>query len=149
MPPEFSIMSSPDQRSSYDRAQLLRELSFEAVRSSGPGGQAVNKKSTKERLTWNPSKSKAFLPDVHARLMIAFEPRLTKAGEIILASDQFRERRQNHRFVTELFFAIIDQALIIPEERIATKPTRGSQLRRVEEKKRQAKKKDQRKSDWE
>lgn len=137
-----------DRSHNYDRAGLLRELAFEAVRSSGPGGQAVNKKSTKERLRWRPADSRAFNSVDRERLMSALAPRLTKGGDLVLASDQFRERLQNRRFVTELFFSLVDDALLVPEERIATKPTRASRARRVEVKMRQAKKKAERRKGW-
>jgi len=110
-------------------------LQFSAVRSSGPGGQNVNKVSTRAELRVNvaeiPLKAGAL-----ARLRGFAGSKLTAAGDLLLASDEHRSLRQNRSAVLERLRDLVERALVVPKPRVATKPTKGSQRRRIEAKSR-------------
>src|SRR5438128_2016590 len=73
----------------------LSEIEFSFARSSGPGGQNVNKVSSKAVLRWNPASSAGLPPDVFFRFLEHFKNRLTKNGDLILTSDKFRDQIRN------------------------------------------------------
>lgn len=126
------------------------ELEFTFVRSSGPGGQAVNKVSSKARLRWNPHSSSALRWDVRARFLERFGNKLTETGDLVLASDRFRDRLQNRDDCLEKLKEMLLAVAYPPKVRKATKPTYGSQQRRIKAKKeRQQKKKGRGKVSWE
>ena len=106
------------------------ELHFSYARSSGPGGQNVNKVNSKAVLHWSP----ANLPErVRERFVQAH--RLTTEGDIVIMSDRFRDRLRNQEDCLEKLKAMILAAAIEPKIRKKTKPSRSS-LRRNENNKR-------------
>ncbi len=111
------------------------ELEFSYVRSSGPGGQAVNKVSSKARLRWNLFASRAVRWDIRDRFLQRFDNKLTESGDLILASDRFRDRLQNRDDCLEKLKAMLLEVAYPPKVRKATKPTFGSQQRRIKAKK--------------
>jgi len=72
-----------------------REISFSFARSSGPGGQNVNKVESKAVLRWDVGTSRAVRPDVLARFRARFARRITEAGELVLTSQRYRARERN------------------------------------------------------
>lgn len=123
------------------------ELRLEFVRSSGPGGQKVNKTSSKAQLRWNVGKSSAFSEEEKARIRMALANRINVEDEVVLASDQFRSQFQNKTFVIDQLQHLVDSALAPVIKRVATKPTRASKERRREGKQRQSRKKAMRRMD--
>lgn len=111
------------------------EIEFTFVRSSGPGGQAVNKVSSKARLRWNPHASQALRWDVRARFLERFGNKLTETGDLVLASDRFRDRLQNRDDCLDKLKEMLLAVAYPPKIRKATKPTYGSQQRRIKAKK--------------
>lgn len=105
----------------------LREL---ASRASGPGGQHVNKTSTRVTLRWRPADSEALSDEQRARLLEQLEGRLTRSGEIVVDADRFRSRARNRELASERLAEIVREALHEAAPRKPTRPTRGSKERR-------------------
>ena len=121
------------------------ELSWHAVRASGPGGQNVNKVSTKVILVFDVRGSRVLSPAIKARLLKMAAGRLDAEGRIVMRSQQTRNRIRNLEDARERLAELIRRAKHVPKRRRPTKPTRGSQRRRVEGKRRQSDKKRDRK----
>jgi len=117
------------------------ELEFTFVRSSGPGGQNVNKVSSKAVLRWNIATTSCFTVDQHLRVMAKLGPRLTAEGDLIVTSDRFRDQKQNKDDCIAKLCEIIEHALAVPKARRKTKPTKGSKRRKLESKNRDGEKK--------
>jgi ribosome-associated protein len=117
------------------------ELEFSFVRSSGPGGQNVNKVNSKAVLRWDFQATSAFAPDDHARMLRKLGPRLTIEGELIVTSDRFRDQKMNKEDCLDKLLAILTESMIVPKARRKTKPTQGSKRRKLESKSRDGAKK--------
>ncbi len=114
------------------------DLVTTAVTSSGPGGQNVNKVATKVELRFDLEGTTSLHPAVKARLRELCRGRLDADGRIVLTSQATRNRIRNLADARLKLVALIEEALVPPKPRHATKPTRSSQVRRVDEKKRRA-----------
>jgi ribosome-associated protein len=110
------------------------ELSFAFARSGGPGGQNVNKVSSKAELRWNPVHSNALGADDRAWLLERLGNRLTNDGTLIVTSTLTRDQIQNRDDALSKLTLIVRAALDRPKHRRATKPTRASKRRRVDAK---------------
>jgi ribosome-associated protein len=111
------------------------ELGFSFARSSGPGGQNVNKVNSKATLRWNPTTSPALPDDVRARFVKLYASRITNEGEILITSQQSRDQPKNIAICLEKLRAMIAGVLTAPKKRRPTKPTKGSKQRRLTAKK--------------
>jgi len=129
----------------FDEALLLTELNFKAVRSSGAGGQHVNKTSSKVELTFNLNDSNVFDEDQKALLSSKLASRLTKDDLLIIQCDESRSQHKNKELVIERFLEIIHQALIVPKKRKRTKVPEAVRQKRLTSKKQIAEKKANRK----
>jgi ribosome-associated protein len=117
------------------------DLDITYSRSSGPGGQNVNKVNSKVQIQWNPSR----LPDaVRERFLVKFGSRLQTDGELLIASQKFRDQHRNLEDCLSKLREMIQSVLIAPRVRRPTKPTRGSIERRIEAKKQQSQRKSSR-----
>jgi ribosome-associated protein len=114
------------------------ELEWSYVRSSGPGGQNVNKVSSKAVLRWDVANTPSLPDNVKARLMVLQANRMTMEGVLILTSQQHRDQERNRQGCLDKLRAMILQAAAIPKKRRPTRPSRGSQERRLQAKKRRA-----------
>lgn len=118
-----------------NREQLLAELSFKAVRSSGAGGQNVNKVSSKVVLTFDIPKSQALSEEEKTLIYSNLASRLTTENVLILNCDEDRSQLKNKEIVIKRFFEIIKNALYIPKERKATKIPKAAIRKRIKDKK--------------
>lgn len=110
------------------------ELDFTFVRSSGPGGQNVNKVNSKAVLRWNCLGSAAFRPAQKERILDFLKNKLTRDGHLLLSSDQFRDQGRNRLECLEKLRALLIDALKVREERKETRPTKGSVRRKQTQK---------------
>jgi ribosome-associated protein len=121
--------------------KLALEVTYQYSRSSGPGGQKVNKTETRVELFWDPQGSPLFRAEEKARLLKKLESRINKQGQVFFASDQFRTRPQNKNQCFKKLVKAIEKALERPKLRKKTKPTKASVEKRIQEKKRLSDKK--------
>lgn len=110
------------------------ELELSYARSSGPGGQNVNKVNSKAVLRFNVRESAAFDESTRSRLLARLGPRLTLDGSLIIASDRYRDQTRNREDCFEKLRQALVAAMAVPKIRKPTKPTRGS-IRRTQERK--------------
>ena len=122
------------------------EIEESIVRSSGPGGQNVNKLSTAVQLRFDVRQSPSLPNDVALRLMRLGGRRVTKDGVLVLIAQSHRTQERNRADAIERLTALIKAAAVKPIPRRATKPTKASKERRIEGKKRRSGIKDMRRS---
>jgi ribosome-associated protein len=114
------------------------ELDESFVRSSGPGGQNVNKLSTAVQLRFDVRHSPSLPNDVAIRLMRLAGSRLTKDGVLVIIGQRHRTQERNRADARERLVELIREAAIPPVPRRATKPTKASKKQRLESKKRRS-----------
>ena len=115
--------------------QIISELSFKAVRSSGPGGQNVNKVSSKVVLTFNLLASQALSLNEKAILQSKLSSRLTNESVLVLNCDEGRSQVKNKEIIIKRFLSIIKNGLIIPKMRLETKIPKSVIKKRIKDKK--------------
>jgi len=117
------------------------ELQFEFARSSGPGGQNVNKVETKVRLNFDVRGSRSLTTDQCARIEERLANRITKHGVLHVSSQRHRSREANRQATIERFIQLVADALTEEEPRVGTKVPKSQRQRRLESKRRRARKK--------
>jgi len=117
-----------------------------AVRAAGPGGQNVNKVSSKVELRVALDGIVGLSPEQHRRLVIKAASLMDEDGNILVTSQLTRSQLQNLEDARQKVRALIESALVAPRKRIATKPTRASKRRRLDSKRRLSEKKQNRRS---
>jgi len=118
-----------------EKEKLISELQFKAVRSSGAGGQNVNKVSSKVVLSFDVKNSNAFSNEEKNLLEINLSSRLTNEQILILNCDEDRSQLKNKEIVIKRFLAILEQGLCIPKIRKATKIPKSVIRKRLKDKK--------------
>lgn len=111
------------------------ELWFSTSRSSGAGGQHVNKTESRVTLHWDLANSSALTPGQKTRASRRLRGRLDKDGVLQIHAEEHRSQHQNKDAAIKRFAALLAAALEVPKRRIATRPTRGSIERRITAKK--------------
>ncbi|MBS9461382.1 aminoacyl-tRNA hydrolase [Flagellimonas sp. 389] len=124
-----------------NKEQILRELNFKAIRSSGAGGQHVNKVSSKVELSFSLEASQGFSKVEKSQILRKLETRLTKDGVLILQCDEARSQHKNKQLVIKRFFSLLKKALEVPKKRKPTKPSKSSIEKRLKSKKMDSSKK--------
>ena len=120
------------------------EITFEAVRAQGPGGQKVNKTSAAIHLRFDIRSSS--LPDLYKeRLLALADNRITKEGVIVIKSQQNRSQEMNKEEAIERLAELIKSVTVSRKKRIATKPSKGAVKQRLQSKKKHGEKKQLRK----
>jgi ribosome-associated protein len=114
------------------------ELIWSYVRSSGPGGQNVNKVATKAVLRWDLKNNSSLPVDVKQRLRIQQRRRLTNEDELIITSQRYRDQERNREDCLEKLREAVLRAMIVPKPRKVTRPSRGSRERRLQAKRHRA-----------
>jgi ribosome-associated protein len=120
------------------------ELDVRVSRSSGAGGQHVNKTSSRVEIFWNILGSRALDDERRARLLGRLSSRLTSDGSIRVVASDMRSQTRNRELAEERLADLVRRALIVPKKRRATKPTKASREARLESKKRHSSKKAER-----
>lgn len=120
------------------------ELHATFVRSSGPGGQNVNKVNTKAVLRWHVASAAGLPGDVRRRLVERYANRMNNRGEIVVSSDQSRHQARNLHACREKLRGMVAAAWRPPKPRIKTRPTRASVERRLEQKRQKGRRKSSR-----
>ena len=124
---------------------LQFELQFKAVRSSGAGGQNVNKVASKVELIFDLENSSGLTEDEKERLKHSISNRLTKENVLLLQCEESRSQHKNKTLVIERFFDLIDEGLVIPKKRKPTKIPRSVVRKRIKAKRKISDKKANRK----
>ena len=112
----------------------LSQLQFTFVRSSGPGGQNVNKVASKAVLRWHVTESGLLDPDSLERLKTSYPAHITKEGELVVSSQHTRDTIKNRAVCLDKLKAMLLVAIKRPKRRIPTRPTKGSVCRRLNDK---------------
>ena len=120
------------------------ELDIRVSRSSGAGGQHVNKTSSRVEIFWNVLESRALDDAQRSRLREKLAARLTSDGSIRVVASDMRSQSRNRELAEERLADLVRRALIIPKKRRATKPSRAAKEARLESKKRHSTKKAER-----
>jgi ribosome-associated protein len=117
------------------------EFAWTYARSGGPGGQNVNKVSSKAVLRWPMAASPSVPDEVKARLRDTYPSRVTTEGDVVISSQEHRDQERNREACLAKLADMIRRCAVRPKTRRPTKPTRGSKLRRLDAKKKQSERK--------
>ena len=123
------------------------DLSWTATRSSGPGGQNVNKVSSRVELRFDLEGSLVLTESVKSRLRFLARGLLDAEGRILIKSERTRDQHRNLEDARAKLAALVQAALVVPKKRRPTKPSRAANQRRLTDKRQQASKKQDRRRD--
>jgi len=123
------------------KATIVTEITYKAVRSSGAGGQHVNKVASKVIAIFNVLASNGLTDREKERLVEKLTGRLSKDGAIQLTAEESRSQRRNKALCTERLLNLLETNLIRPKVRRATKPTKASKKRKLDNKRKNSEKK--------
>ena len=122
------------------------ELDVRVSRSSGAGGQHVNKTSSRVEVFWNIRTSKAVTEEQRALLLSRLQSKLTSDGSVRVVASDMRSQSRNREIAEERLGEMVRRALAVRRKRKPTKPTRAAKEARLESKKRHSRKKDDRRT---
>lgn len=124
------------------------ELTFRFSRSGGPGGQNVNKVSTRVEVIFDVAASPSLSDEDRSRVAAYAGARITKEGKLTVASERSRSQWKNREMAIERLVALLRASLAPQKRRIATVPTAGSRSKKLHSKKKQSEKKQRRRGTW-
>lgn len=116
----------------------IREFTLTHARSSGPGGQNVNKVNSKVYLHWPVSLSQSLPEPIRVRFLRLQSRRIRDDGVFVISSERYRDQLRNRMDCLDKLRALLIAAMEVPKPRKATRPSAGSKLRRLDNKKRRA-----------
>jgi ribosome-associated protein len=114
-----------------DRNLLADEMDFTFSRSSGPGGQNVNKVNSKASATWHVTQTKLLDEERRARFLAKFSSKLRNDWAITISADEFRDRTQNQSACIDRLYSMIEEIWVAPRARKKTRPTRSGVRKRL------------------
>lgn len=117
---------------------FLSEVQFVAVRSRGPGGQNVNKVSSAAQLKWDYMSSFLLSETQKLKIQEKLSAHINKQGELYLRSDEFRDLERNKARCLEKLEGLLKKAFFVQKKRKKTKPTKASQKKRVDQKRKRS-----------
>ncbi len=117
------------------------ELDVQAITGSGPGGQHVNRSATRIALRWNVLRSRSVSDEQRSQIQTSLSTRIDSDGWIRIVSGDFRSQHQNRKAARERLAKLLARALIVPRKRLATRPTKASVERRLNDKQKHSEKK--------
>ena len=120
------------------------EILISTARSSGPGGQNVNKVNSKVTLHWSPGNCSALRADWRRRFVANHANRINREGQVVISSQQYRDQTRNLADARQRLVSMLLSCQNPPKSRTATRPTLGSKRRRLEQKRQQSQKKQNR-----
>ncbi|MEZ7527912.1 alternative ribosome rescue aminoacyl-tRNA hydrolase ArfB [Cloacibacterium normanense] len=124
---------------------FAHELSFKTSRSSGSGGQNVNKVETSVTVLWKVEDSAVFTESEKERILFKLKNKINAEGILQTTVSESRTQLQNKKNAIEKIQELVNKSLIVPKKRIATKPSRAKVEKRLESKKKLSEKKENRK----
>ncbi len=125
-----------------------KELVVNAARSSGPGGQNVNKVNSKITLRWNPSRCAELSDGWRGRFVARYASRINRLGELVLHSEKYRDQSRNLSDARGKLVEMLLECHSPPKRRKKTRPTLGSKKRRLDSKRQKSEKKQNRGKSW-
>ncbi len=128
-----------------NKSKILKELTFKATRSSGAGGQHVNKTSSRVELFWDVLQTTAFSTEEVSYIQEKLSHRITKEGVLQLASENSRSQHTNKAEVIKRLFSLLEVAIIPPKVRKRKRPSKMAKLKRLKAKRQNSEKKANRK----
>ena len=128
-----------------DRLQLLKEISFKAIRSSGPGGQHVNKTASKAVISFTINTSEIFTPREKQRLLEKLKTRISQDGSLTITCSESRSQHRNKALAIARLFSLLEKSLRVAKSRKKSRPSRNAIEKRLVSKKKHALKKANRK----
>jgi ribosome-associated protein len=133
MPREWNMPANPETESLIPDVPES-ECWITYARSSGPGGQNVNKRATKAVVKWHVEGSETYDDDQKRLIAAALANRISNEGYVVISAEAERSREQNRKNAVETLRRLVREALTPEEERIPTKPSRAAKRRRLDEK---------------
>ncbi|QTD38893.1 aminoacyl-tRNA hydrolase [Polaribacter batillariae] len=124
-----------------NKENIIKELNFKAIRSSGAGGQHVNKTSSKIELTFDLENSESLSNNEKELLKTKLSSKLTKENTLVLFCEETRSQHKNKEIAIKRFLELIKTNLIRPKKRIKTKPSKAAIKKNIEKNKKTALKK--------
>ena len=110
------------------------EFTFAFSRSGGPGGQNVNKVSSKAQMTWDVTQSPSVPEDIRERFLLRYKRRITKEGTLLITSQRYRDQGRNTQDCLNKLVELLLSIAVLPTKRKATAPSRGAKQRRLKDK---------------